>query len=306
MKKWKNAVHVEGYIFKHSLKTYTSKKTGVPFVMGDIEICVDDRGLMTVPVHFGYTAEKTSTGKVNSNYPLLMQILQENKTYETAGTQAPRVRVDGYVATNDFYTRDGQLASPKRIEASFIHPLTNKQIAAPTFSGDMIIKNTVLHDNEDDTYLDINGYMFDFFNNIYPVTFSVNIPAAIEFFQSQDYPFVTVISGEIENLIVERKRTLECAWGEPVVETTSQSIRSWNIKRMTSPISIPDDDIISKEELQAALANREQKLAAEKQRRDDYLAQRDALPFDKATTAAPSPAAPTNVWSPTSFANYNF
>ena len=63
----------------------------------------------------------SKSGKPNTTYSFLEQIIDENNTYEMKGTEATKIRITGDVECNDFVTREGEMASPKRIRGGFAH-----------------------------------------------------------------------------------------------------------------------------------------------------------------------------------------
>ena len=79
MKNVINRTHIEGVLYQHSLQSRVSgdnsAKPGTEFITGSIEIATDNEMVNIVPVHFTYVTAVTSTGKTNSTYGVLKDII---------------------------------------------------------------------------------------------------------------------------------------------------------------------------------------------------------------------------------------
>lgn len=296
---WVNNIHVEGYVFNHTLQLRESKKDGTPFIMGDINVATDENATNIVTVHFTYVTEKFSKSqKPNATFPVLKLIIDGNNTYEANGKNAIRVRIDGRAEVNDFYTREGELASPKRIGGSFVHLLNAGEVVATnpaTFELDMLIygcANKEVEDGED--YLELNGYGFNFRGDILPLNLTVRDSGGIGYFENQDIskgnPLLTKVWGNIVSTIVKKETTVESAFGAPSVNVTTRTIRSWDVVGAAAePMEFDDESTITKDELKAAMNTRTEYLADVKKRQEEYEAQKSGksgFPTQSATTVA--------------------
>jgi len=272
MKRFINNCHAEGYIFSHNLQERVSKK-GVEYIWGSIEIATDEEATNVVSVRFNYVPKTNKNGNANETYNTLATIIQENNTYEKNGTSATKVRIDGDVEVNDFVGRNGEMASPKQFRGSFVHFMnpTNDPGKA-TFECDMLISNVATRERQDDTtYDELNGYVFNFRGDILPVTFSIENPDGMNYFESQDIsnknPLLTKVWGEIVSTIVKNETEVESAFGAPTVNVTTRTVRAWNvIGASAEPMDFDDESTITKAELKKALADREEMLADVKKR----------------------------------------
>lgn len=281
-KEFENQVHLEGYVFKHSLQKRESKKDGTVFINGIVNVAVNDDATNVIPVRFIYVTEVWSkSGKVNTNFSVLEKIIESGKTWEVDGEEAPRVRIDGQIGVNDFVTAEGEMASPQEVTANFIHILNaNEQFnenKRNIFSADMLISSTAERDNDNNEYLDLKGYVFGYQGRIVPVTFSATNKGGIDYFQSQDIsqtnPFCTAVWGNIENLTITREETVESAWGEPQVNISSRTRRAWNVTGSApEPAEWDDETFLTKDELKKLLSDREEHLADVRKRNDEYRA----------------------------------
>lgn len=279
---WENKVTIEGYLFDHTLSNRISKKTSTPFIMGDVLIATDEDAMNVVTVHFSYVTETYSkSGKTNPNYGVLQQIIDGVSTYKSAGNSAMKVRINGRIAVNDFYTREGELASPKRVEGSFINVLNATYTFSDTpahFEAEVVLSgcNEVEPENRD-PYVNLSGYAFNFRNDVLPVTFSVQGKAGQKYFLDQDIsaknPLVTKVWGNIISTTVRQEREIESAFGAPEVQTTTRTLRAWDVTGASAePMEWDDEASITKDELKQALAAREEYLAEVKKNHDEYVA----------------------------------
>lgn len=283
---WTNNTHVEGYIFSHSLQARVtgeqSKNPGTPFIQGIINVATDDQGMNVVPVSFTYVTERYArSGKENATYKVLQQILSGTQnTFEEVGTSALKVRIDGDVEINDFLGRDGMVAA-KRVRGSFCH-LSNDVDFKASFETDMLIAETTLREVEDgEDYMNVRGYVFNFRGDVLPVTYTIKNPDGIKYFEnceiSNANPLLTRVWGNIISTTIETKNEIESAFGGPQVNITTRTLRSWQIEGCAAePYEYNDESTITVDEFKQKLVEREEYVAAEKKRAEDYQASRNA------------------------------
>lgn len=314
-----NSVEIRGYIFSHSLKERVTgpdkKNPNTPYITGDINIATDNEGLNVVPVRFNYVTETfAKSGKKNATFDNLRQIIASSKTFETEGTGATKVRISGQIELNDFYNRQGELASPKRVRGSFLHFLNAGETITDDpnntlFDVDFLSLAAVEHEYEDTpnrNYLELKGYAFDFRGAILPMTFSVSNAPGQAFFRGQDIsqtnPYFGTIHGNIISNTIEVTPEIDesqIGFGQVVVRPTTRTFRSWEIVAANLNEGI-SEDTITPEELKEGLAQREVYLAGVKERQEEY---------QKTQTGAagfPTENKETSTTSKASFANFNF
>jgi hypothetical protein len=304
LKNFVNKANVQGYVFSHNLAARISKK-GVPYIGGTVQIATDDEAMNVVPVSFIYVTETfAKSGKPNDTYATLKEIIEGDTTFETAGTNAPRVRIDGRVGVNDFVSRDGEMVSAKRIEGSFAHfmsPAEKLNDRPATFDMDMLISGCGTRESNvtGNEYADLSGYVFNFRGDLIPVTVQITNEAGVNYFVDQDIsnknPMLTRVWGNIKSDQIQIASETESAWGGPSEEYTTRTIRSWDVVGSSAePMEFDDDSTITKKELKAALAAREERLAEVKRNHEEYLASRsnasafaaapkNDVPFDNAS-----------------------
>lgn len=297
--KWMNSVTVQGYIFSHTLQNRTSKK-GVPYISGIIRVATDESASNVVDVHFGYVTETFGkSGKSNQSYSVLQNIIDNSKTWEMFGEGSTKVRISGNVDVNDFYNREGELVSAKRVSGSFVHVIDNMPNGGFVgFNVDMIISGCVERERDDmPSYLDLRGYVFNFRNDILPITLSVHEQSGIDYFLGQDIsnnnPMVTNVRGEIISTTIVQETEIEGAFGAPQVRTSTREFRAWDVTwAAPEPQEWDDESTITKKELKQALADREVYLAEQKQRQEEYRNNKNgSQSFDSTVEKAPAPIA---------------
>lgn len=312
MKKIINKEHIEGRIYEHDLTLKTventaSKNYGKPFIRGSLSIATDEDGLNIVTVNYTYIAETTSTGKVDSRFTVLKNIIETGKTIVVDGFEnATMVTCDTSLGVNDFYTnRDGEekLVSAKINDGGFVH-VVNK-LGDPsnrnTFEVDMLINKTTLVEanperNIDKDYLKVSGYVFGYQNALKPVDLVVKNPAGIAYFESLEVsnnnPTFTKVWGKIESQIVKTTKSEESAFGEAKITEYVNTIKEWVIIGvLPQPYALDDSATgTTADEVNELVAKREIYLAEVKKNQEEYQASRAsgnaAAPAAKAVAPA--------------------
>lgn len=283
MQKTVNNVNVNGYVFSHTLQNRVSKKNGTPFIMGDINIATDEDATNVVTVHFSYVTETFGkSGKPNPTYPILQELIDnDGPTYEHCGKQAMKLRVAGNIENNDFVTRDGEIASPKRIGGSFVHKMNDMTNAGATFDVDMLIAGVTEREVEDgDDYANLRGYVFNYRGDAVAVDFNIRSQGGIDYFVgaevSNSSPMFTHINGEIVSQALVNHVELESAFGEPLVREVVRNIRSWDVTwAAVEPYEFGDESVLTKKELKQKIEDRNTHLAEVKKNHDEYMANRE-------------------------------
>ena len=296
----KNATHIEGLLYQHSLSLKTSgensKNPGTQFINGTIDI---------VTVHFTYVTAKTAKGNANATFDALQNII--NGTYgsvmEHGADKAVKLRVDSAIGLNEFYSnRSGkeELVSIKRNEGGFVHvaqTLREKEDERNTFDVDMIITNVRRIEADEERnrpeQVKVKGCIFDFRKALLPIEFTVLSPGGMDYFENLDASatnpcFTRVQGNQVSQVTIVRSEEPNAFGGVKVTETPYTNrdyVITW---AATEPYLWDDESTITVQELKTAMADREVALAAIKQRQDEYRASQNA------TTPAPVTAAPAS------------
>lgn len=290
MRKNKNEITIEGYVYQHDLtvktvKNETSPNYGREFIAGTLEVAVDEDALNVIPVHFTYITETTSSGNKNVTYATLKSLIDSpEKTWLNSGKEgALKVSIrNSALALNDFYNRDGQLVSQKRPEGGFVTIVNQFTKDRNKFKVDMII-NKVVHieaDVEkhiDEDYIKICGAVFNFRGGLLPVEFSVRKPQGIAYFEdlgiSPSNIVYATIWGVINCQTIKIPTVTENAFGEPEVTISETKSKEWLVTGVNpTHFEFGDESVMTADELQKAIQDREIYLAGVKKRNDDYQA----------------------------------
>jgi len=315
MRKAINKERIEGRLYDISqlaLKTVQnseSKHFGEEFIGGSIDIATDDDCLNIVTVHFAFVQATYKSGKANSTFGVLKNLIENGKTVLVDGKEeASMVRVDATLALNDFYTqRNGEevLVSAKSNNGSFVNIVSKlaDEDARNTFEYDMLINGTryVEADEErniKEDFLVVKGAVFDFRNSILPVELVVHNKGGIKYFESLDASpknlVFTKVWGKINSGTIVDRREEESAFGEPAIKEYSKTIREWVITGTSKPDAVyeigDEQNGITEEEIKKAMADREVYLAGVKKRADEYQASRNSGNAGTSNVAA-APAA---------------
>lgn len=306
MKKMINSTHIEGRIYSHDLaikqvQNKDSANFGKDFISGNLDIAVDEDGLNVVSVHFTYVTPETKGGQKSPTYSMLAKIIQDNKTWTTVGKDAAeKIAVNSAVALNDFYNQNDELISAKRIEGGFvstIRELKANPAERNTFDTDMLINSVkrieANEEREIPEHLEVGGAIFNFRNDLLPVTYTITDKAGMDYFEGLGAtganPVFTRVWGNINCKTKTVTNEIESAFGEPAVRTYNRTEREWVITGAPrTTYDFGDEKILTPEEVKKAVADREVMLADVKKRNEEYKAQRAAGNVASATTAQPS------------------
>lgn len=293
-----NNVTVRGYIFSHSLQQRVTgpnaKQPNTPFIMGDLNVAVDEDGMNVIPVHFTYVTEFRKNGNSNSTYTDLLSIINGVDTYEKVGVDAVKVRINGDLEINDFYNRNGELVSAKRVRGGFLHFITPNETLNPcaTFETDMLAMSSIDHEVENgEDYLELKGYVFNFRKDALPVSFSITSEAGRNFFESMNFspsePYFGKVWGNIINTTVVSSREVESedvGFGQPVVTQTTRSFRTWQVDGANVGLEL-DDDTITLGDIKRLVQERETRLADLKAQTEARLNGNNQSAFPEAKTS---------------------
>ena len=288
MKKCINKVILEGYVYQHTLaiKTVQNKESenfGTEFINGQIDIVVDDEGLNIVPVRYTYITATNKSGAVNRNYGVLKSIIDSDKTWLNCGKDALKIKCDTSFALNDFYAQDGQLVSQTVQEGGFIS-IVNELApleARNKFDVDLLITKVTRveadEENNKPEFCKIRGAAFNFRNAILPMDFIVKNPQGMDYFESLNAsgaePVFAKVWGKINHTTTRVNKTEESAFGEASVTSYEKKTKEWVITGISpTPYDFGDENVLTVEEVQKAMQDREVLLADTKKRSDEYRA----------------------------------
>jgi hypothetical protein len=290
MKKMINRTHISGLLHDHSLQKRVtgkdSKNPNTEYITGDINIATDNAHENVVPVHFSYVTAKTAKGQENRNFKILNDIFEGKiRTIVDSGFDgAAKISVDSAIGLNEFYSdRNGtdELVSARRNEGGFItlvNALEPNEKTRATFETDMIITGVTVLDADEERELperaNVKGAIFNFRNDVLPVSFTALNPQAINYFEgleaSSSSPIFTKVKGEQVSQTIRRNIKEDSAFGEASVRTVISSRKDYVITWAAQDVYDWDDEsTILASELVKALSDRELHLAELKQRSEE-------------------------------------
>lgn len=303
MRKNVNSEHIEGRLFEHDLALKvtgaTSKNPNTEYINGKVKIAVDEECMNVITVNFTYVTATTKTGAANKNYATLKKIIESGKTVlEVGKDEATKVKVDTALSLNDFYTDEG-LVSAKEHRDGFIEIVNElcNESARNTFKVDMLITN-ITHTDVDlerdieSPFVTVRGAIFNFRNDLLPVDFRVENPEGIKYFMGMEVsgaePIYTQVWGKINSLTIKKSIKEESAFGgETAVRIVERNIKNWVITgAKPTPYEFGEENVLTTNEVVAAVQARETMLATKKAEREAYLAQKASNPAQNAFAAA--------------------
>lgn len=279
MKKFNNSVNVTGKVFnlgegRNELGERISKKSGMAFISGDVNVSINDDNTDVTTVHYTYVPETFKSGATNSTYTNLKNLIEANKTIESVGAEnADVVRIDGDYETNDFWsTRNNEFVAAPRVRGGFIHQGARNQDFGSTFDVETIISKAV--ENEDGSAT-LSGYVFNWRNDIMPITFRAFGNGA-SWFIDQDIsnrnPYVGKVWGNIVNKVetTYEEQDDDVAFGAALKKPVTHNVRYWEIVGAKNPMEFDDESTITKAELKKALEDRQERLEQQKVESEAY------------------------------------
>lgn len=264
MKKMINKTHLEGLLYETSLEIKqsgpTSKNPGANYIRGSIAVQIDDDNVVTNEI---MEMEYNAKGK-NARYDTAVSIMNA-ATVLTAGAEAAaKVRIDAALAVNDFYNRSEELVTVVRSEGGFIHLVSQINNPSATFETDMLITSTSdeMERNADGDMVEngnlvVNGYIFNFRNELIPVKFVVENQNGIKYFRDLEQNTFTKVWGNIVTKTTTNTVKEASAFGEDKVVTYTNTRKKFVITGANAePYEFGEDGVLTVEEMQKAVADR--------------------------------------------------
>lgn len=303
MKKTENKVNLEGWVFQHTLESKVtgekSKNPGTAYIGGTIDLAVDPEGLNVLTVRFPYVPPFDKSGKKKRTYDVLMELINHpEKTWQASGKEgAMKLAIDTSIGLNEFVNDEKidengekELISAKVLEGGFATILTRepKEVGKSNFfRTDFLVTNIVEKEEDEERgtprKLDLSGYVFNWQQEILPVTLTVQSDDGINYFLNnydsvtKKTPELVVVTGTINSLLVTKEIKHETAFGASRIESVSRKVKSWVIDSADVPTGVfGDDGYMTAEEYEKKLADRKIKIAEIRQNHEDWIKQKDA------------------------------
>lgn len=267
MKKMINKTHIEGLLYEHDLSIKqsgaNSKNPGANYIRGSISVQISDDNVVTNEV---MEMEFGKNGK-NARYDTLLAVMNAATVVASGKDAAAKIRIDAALECNDWYNQNKDLVSVIRSSGGFIHLVSSVNPSA-TFEVDMLITSTTDEMEKDSTgtmmpngNLVINGYIFNFRNEILPVKFSIENAKGVEYFRSLDANTFTKVWGNIVTQSVTNTVVEASAFGEDKVVTYTNTRKKFIITGANvESYEFGEEEVLSVADVQKAIADRNTKL----------------------------------------------
>lgn len=284
-----NNSKIEGKFYEKAFRTGVTKK-GVNYISGKITVDTGDNNTVVVDV---FEQAITSKGAVNNKYAILEQ-LSNMATVMDGNPNAPTLKINSTLASNDFFGRDGSLVVTTKNNGGFI-TLTSSIKPQATFECDVLIKNVTreIKGEEESGRGIVNGFVFDFRGTAHPVKFVIENPKGVEFFEDLGRAFIKVWGNQVSSSITT-KRTEHSAFGDDR-EIESTKVRKELVITGCAESAYPES-ALTQEDINKAMAARETNLA-------DLKAMQDSK---NNANAIPTAVAPTQASKTGNLGGYNF
>lgn len=270
MKKMINKSHVEGVLYESTLEEKDSKSTpGSKYISGRLSVKIAENNIITVEI---FENEITRAGKRNQKYDKLLSLIGANSIVSTGDENAVCLKIDSALSLNDWYPKD-ELVSTLRNFNGFINFLSAGEVKPQaTFQVDMLITSTMDDMDRDENGdfvpnggLKVKGYIFDFADRIMPVEFLVENEAGVEYFRDMETNTFTKVWGKQVTQSETVKKVEESAFGDDkVVEYTNTRRKFLITGTNKEPYMFGEEGILTVQEVQDAIANRNVYLADKK------------------------------------------
>lgn len=270
MKKMINKSHIEGILYESTLEERVSKTTaGTKYISGKLSIEVAEDNIITVEI---FENEITKAGKKNQKYDKLQSLIGANSIVTTGKDTAVCLKIDSALSLNDWYPQ-GELVSTLRNFNGFINFISLGEMKPQaTFQADMLITSTMDDMDKDENgdfvpngALKVKGYIFDFANRIMPVEFLVENEAGVNYFRDLEPNTFTKVWGKQVTQSETIRKVEESAFGDDKVVEFTNSRRKFVITGTNKePYMFGEEGILTVQEVQDAIANRNVYLADKK------------------------------------------
>lgn len=269
LKQAQNDVIVEGILSQVNVRKGTSKKTGKEFISGDVIVRVnlDDGKELEVPVRM-FANKLTKDGRPNPSFEDIERLLNLKSL---ASVDGDIERADCVVFSradlreDSFYGRDGSFVARVDVHGSFVDTVSRKDLA-PKANFDNIIVVGNIREEEDANHeltgrLVITGILPQFGGRVDKIDYIVEDPAAIKHISNNWKKGDTVrVCGLVNYTYKVSVSTEEMGFGDPIVKTSTRSVRELIIKQ-GSATGFDADLAYDNDEIMTALQERQARLA---------------------------------------------
>lgn len=286
-----NRVKIEGILSEIDIAPTSFKKNGkdVEAIGGSIIVKVnqkisgEEKELM-IPVHM-FSAKLTNAGKPNPAYESIKRVANEYKSIASTGNEdeADRVRItNANIRMNEYYAADGHLVSFPRINASFVSKI-NKADCKPeaTFTVEFAVATAAMEvdrNGEETGRYKINALLPQYGGKVDVVPMFAEsegvINAVSTYWEVQD---TVKANGRLDFSSKTEVTYEEVDFGEPIEKIRTVNKSDLIITGGTQE-PLEGEVAFAKEDLDAALVERKERLEKQKDKDMSRTAKKSAPP----------------------------
>jgi hypothetical protein len=283
LKQAENSVKIEGILSEIDLKKGSTVKDGrtIDYISGTIKVRVTQilngqNVELDIPVSM-YASKLKNDGGANPAYASIERIMTEYVSIAAGGIdKADRVRItNANIRMNEYYGQTGNLNSYPRINASFVTKLTDLTKFTPeaSFSAVFVIGSMGYDTDKDGVEIEnrykIRGILPQYGGSVDVVDFYAITPSVISAVSSYWNQGDTVkINGKLNFASAVEEKLVEVDFGEPRMERRTVTVSELIITGGTQT-PLEGDFAYEADEIQAALAERQNRLAILKEKSKD-------------------------------------
>lgn len=266
IEKVENIVNVQGKLYGHTLEK--TDINGKQVIRGNIVVLVSGE-TDTVEVSV-YAADKYNNGKENPNYATAQRIMGLNTVEAVGAAKADSVRLTGSFSENRYFREENgdlKLTTFTQIRSNFLH-VDPAAKSSSSFKVEGLVRS---FEEIPTTTTESNGYslVLDVYDPYYkmfsPLKLTVKDPIAIKYIAGAYLPgssYVTVNGNIVSTTVVRESEPTELGFGE---ETVKRAFSRRDFVIVGG--SVPREINMTEDELQAAVATRNQVIAEAKAKR---------------------------------------
>lgn len=239
-----NRVTLQGTLMDNNLEIKVDKK-GKKYISGQVEVMTEEDYIIPVDT-FAY--ELKTSGEKNTIYERLTKFLDMPSARTVGITKAPKVTISSArLEDNSFFSeREGKIVKNWRIGGSFIRTAAEDARTINEFEVEGVvssIKEVMDKEGEATGLYNIKVLNVGFGNRINELTFRFDDPKAVEYITSNYNPGdLVTLCGKVVYEIKERTVERELGFGEPIVNTYTNTQRLLYITAGSEPISEDDHE----------------------------------------------------------------
>lgn len=239
-----NRVTLQGTLMDNNMEVKVDRN-GKKYISGPIEVMTEDDYIIPVDT-FAY--ELKSSGEKNSIYERLAKFVDMPSARTIGITKAPKVTVSSArLDDNGFFSeRDNKIINNWRINGAFVRTAAEDAKTINEFEVEGVvssIKEVLNKEGEATGKYNIKILNVGFANKVNELTFRFDDPKAVEYITGNYNPGdLVTLCGKVVYEIKERTVERELGFGEPIVNTYTNTLRLLYITAGSEATKAEDHD----------------------------------------------------------------